>query len=163
VAGNRSGLRTIIAVLAIILACALATEYLFSVVPPGLALPVGQLTQAQEKSIDVMLALCDSFFTWAIAVIGGVAVLLKLNIEEKIEFVRRDALFASAIIFLAVASIFCGHLGIDLTKRALALQQFPVSIRSVHLSFRFQYLAALGAIALFGAFAIHFFLQKAKQ
>lgn len=159
---KRREIKTIAAVLASIIACALATEYMFSEISPGLALVNGQLTQAQEKSIDVMLSLCDSFFTWAIAVIGGVAVLLKLNIEEKIEFARRDVLFASAIIFLAIASIFCGHLGIDLTKRALALQQFPVSIRSVHLSFRFQYLAALGAIALFGAFSIHFFLQKAK-
>ncbi len=149
--------------LAIIIACALAAEFLFSVVPPGLAPAGGQLSPAQEKSIDVMLTLSDSFFTWAIATIGGVAVLLKLNIEEELRFARRDVLFASAIILLAVTSIFCGHIGVDLTKRALSLQQFPVTIDRFTASFRFQYLAALGAIALFGAFSIQFFLQKAKS
>ena len=65
--------------IALIAVAFLAAELLFAIIPPGPALPQGHLTDAQGKALDVMLKLCDSFITWAIATIGGVALLLRPN------------------------------------------------------------------------------------
>jgi len=83
---RRKEITAIAGILLTIAVLAVAAEFRFADIPPGPALPNGALTAAQSKAIDVALSLCQSFITWSIAVIGGVALLLKLNVQEKISY-----------------------------------------------------------------------------
>jgi hypothetical protein len=149
--------------LVLLIVAFVAAELLFATISPGPALPQGHLTEAQAKSIEVMLKLCDSFITWAVATIGGVAVLLRFNIDKQIPYTRNDVFLAAASMGCAGISVFCGHLAFDLTSRALALNQFPELLAPVHYFLRFQYLFALAGIGLFAFFALNYFLIHAKR
>jgi hypothetical protein len=159
---KRPSLVIIAGLLILIMAC-VAAELLFATISPGPALPQGHLTEAQAKSIEVMLKLCDSFITWAVATIGGTALLLRFNIDKQIPYSRGDVFVAAACMGCAAISVFCGHLAFDLTGRALALNQFPEPLAPVHYFLRFQYLFALAGIGLFAFFALNYFLKHAKR
>jgi hypothetical protein len=152
----------IIGGLLILIVAFVAAELLFATISPGPALPQGHLTEAQAKSIEVMLKLCDSFITWAVATIGGTAVLLRFNVDKQIPYSRGDVFVAATCMGCAGISVFCGHLAFDLTSRALALNQFPGPLAPVHYFLRFQYLFALAGIGLFAFFALNYFLKHAK-
>jgi hypothetical protein len=110
-----------------------------------------------------MLKLCDTFITWAVATIGGSAALLRFNVDKSIPYSRGDVYLAASAMGCAGISVFCGHLVFDLTNRALALNQFPVTLASVHYFQRFQYLFALAGIGLFALFVLNYFLTHAKR
>jgi len=152
---------TLLGVLAILIAAALFAEFQLDL-SPGLALVDGKLSETQQKAIEIELDLCKTFIGWAIGVIGALAVLFKLNIEEKLKYSRADVIYASFIVVLGVVSIFFGHLGMDLSERALSSDLYPLTDPAVHWTLRLQYLAALIQIAFFGAFALRYFFHKAK-
>jgi hypothetical protein len=121
---------TIIAVLLGLIAAFVAAELLFATIPPGVALPLGKLTDAQAKSIETMLKLCDTFITWSVATIGGSAALLRFNVDKEIPYSRGDVYLAATAMGCAGIYVFCGHLVFDLTNRALSLNQFPMTLTS---------------------------------
>lgn len=150
-------------VLSCVILAFVVVELLFATVGPGPALRNGHLTDAQTKAIDVMLKLCDSFITWAVATVGAGALLLKINIEQQSPYTRGDAILVVLSMLCAVISIFCGHLAMDLTSRALAVDQFPTTVEPVHQFLRCQYLFALAGIALLGFFSVQYFLRQAGR
>jgi hypothetical protein len=160
---SRSTLIAIAIVLGVIVVAFIAAELLYAIVPPGPALPQGHLTDAQSKALDVMLKLCDSFITWAVATIGGVALLLRFSIEKKLPYTRGDVVLAAGSMLSAGVSVFCGHLAMDLTKRALSVNQFPGTVEPVHQFLRFQYLFGLAGIGLLALFSLNYFLSHAKE
>jgi hypothetical protein len=117
------------------------------------ALLDGELTEAQEKSIDVMLDLCETLIGWSIAAVGAVGVLVMSAIEKNLVLQRRDTRILLCIVGFGVSSLFFGHLAFDLTKRLLAVQQFPIPNESLHWSLRLQYFCALVTFGTFGVFA----------
>jgi uncharacterized membrane protein YgdD (TMEM256/DUF423 family) len=59
-----------------------------------------------------------------VGTIGGIALLLRFSIEKKLRYTRGDVLLAAGSMLSAGVSIFCGHLAMDLTNRALSVNQF---------------------------------------
>jgi hypothetical protein len=130
---------------------------------PNVYLEAGSLSDAQGKSIDVLLTLANTLIAWAIAVIGATGFFLKLNVERGLPVRRVDLLISFAIILLCVWSLFFGHLGIDKISHILALDQFPVRDRDVRQTLRFQYLSGLAAIGLFGFHVFQFFWARQEE
>lgn len=160
---SRRRILVIAGVIALLAVAFIAAELVFAIIPAGPALPQGHLTDAQGKALDVMLKLCDSFITWAVATIGGIALLLRFNIEKKLPYTRGDVFLAAGSMLSAGVSVFCGHLAMDLTKRALAVNQFPATVEPVHQFLRMQYLFGLTGIGLFALFSLNYFLSHARD
>lgn len=134
-----------------------------SYVAPGIDLKDGKLTQAQSQSLAAALDLVKLLMNWALAVIGATGFFLKLNVEKDIPILKRDLVLAFVIILLSVGSLFLGHLVIDKSAEILALEQFPLNNEPLRRLGRYQYLAGLGAIALFGFHVFQFFWARASD
>lgn len=131
-----------------------------SVNSPGLALPDGSLTEAQKQSLATLLDLVKLLMNWAVGVIGATAFFLKLGVEKDVPIRTTDLILSFTIILVAVISLFLGHLVLDRSAVVLALDQFPVNNRQIRHLARWQYLAGLGCIGLFGLHVFQFFWAK---
>ena len=152
-----------IVVLAGFAAALLAFELIFTRVGIGPMLTDGALTAAQAKSIDIVLDLSKLFMTWAIALIGGIAFFMKLNVEKGIPLRRLDLILAFAIILLSVLSVYFGHLALDSVAHVLAVAQSPLSNDAVRLSRVCQYITALLALGLFGVHVVQFYWPRSVR
>lgn len=152
-----------IIVLAALAAALVVFELIFARVGIGPMLVGGSLTAAQAKSIDIVLDLSRLFMTWTIALIGGIAFFLKLNVEKGIPLRRLDLILAFAIILLSVLSVYFGHLALDSVAHVLAVSQSPLSSDVVRLSRVCQYMTALLAFGLFGVHVVQFYWPRSVR
>jgi hypothetical protein len=138
-------------------------EYFFATAMPGRALENGTLSNAQIKAIDTTMDLAKTFTTWAVAVIGATAFFLKLNFEKDVKITIIDLAYSSAIFLLCITSIAFWQIATDLTAQLLAAEQFPLESDRLHRLLRYEYVAGLAAICLFGVYVFHFFWARIRK
>jgi hypothetical protein len=140
----------------------LILEYFTANISPGPLLIDGALTEAQQEALTLTLDLVKLLMNWAIGIIAASAFFLKLTLEQGTAIHDIDLFLVCGVILLSVASLFLGHLVMDHSAQMLSLEQFPLTSARVRTFARYQYLAELAAIALFG-FAIFQFFWKRRS
>lgn len=122
----------------------------------AVALPNGELTDAQGKSIDLIFDVSTQLINWTFAIIGGASLFIKLRIESKIELSLLDLALTAVTILLAVASLYLSQVAFDILVRSLVLQQFPFDSPGLYIAFRWQFILGLSALVSLGLQVTYF-------
>jgi hypothetical protein len=150
-------------IIALLVAGMVVLEDTTANISAGVYLREGKLKDAQKESLTVMLDLVKLLMSWAVAVIGASGFFLKLTVEKDVPIRKLDLALVFCIILLSVISLFLGHLVVDHSAQILALDQFPLTNDRVRTFGRYQYLAGLGSIALFGLHVFQFFWARTSR
>jgi hypothetical protein len=118
------------------------------------ALTEGNLTDAQEKSIDLLVQSSQLLISWTFATLGAAAFIFKYAMDNRLRIGIFDIAAGCLIVVLAICSLYFSQIGFDVLIRNLTLQQYPFDQDAVYFSFRYQFLFGLGAVAVLG---LHFF------
>ena len=140
-------------------------HYEVSLVGTNLALGLknGDLSQAQSKSIDIILDLSHLMMAWTVAIIGATAFLLRAIVESNIPINRVDLVFLFCSVLSCVVSLYFGHLGIYNIAEMLSLEQYPIGNKNDTEIFSRQYFALVTATGLFSFHMVVFVWRLAAR
>ena len=132
----------------------LVVEYQLATLGIAPALPEGSLTDAQEKSIDLVVQSSQLLISWTFATLGAAAFIFKFAMDNRLRLGIFDIAAGCLVVILAICSLYFSQIGFDVLVRSLTLQQYPFDQDAVYFSFRYQFLFALAAVGVLG---VHFF------
>jgi hypothetical protein len=110
---------------------------------------VSEFKEPEKTVVQMILDLSKTFTAWAIALIGAIAIFINKAIEKPGTLTRTQLILAFIAIIGAVASVFLGQLAAERVYLLIIDQQSPTKDMGLFAFLKAQYLAGIGALAMF--------------
>jgi hypothetical protein len=127
-----------------------ALEWYFATDLPQAAVKITTaMPPAKTKGLDILLSLNSTFLNYAVALFGGIGFYLKAVLKKEFELAEVEWRFLVTSGFLALLSVFFGHLVPYFTFVMLNNEILDLSVGSVQWPLRLQYLSLALSASMF--------------